>query len=283
MSPNKALLATLLYSDMFDFPLTLEELYRYVLYRTLSKETIKKILQEMKATIYLKDGYYFLAGRESIVDARKERRHYTKEKIQIVKNIVNKLSKIPTIMLIGLSGSVAMNNAKKKDDIDVFIITKSDSVWITRLLVVCLLFLVGKKRKRIVVSEANTICANMFVDVNSLSFDADQHNLYLAQEIVHMQPLFVRNSMDEIFLQQNSWVKKFLPHTMVSCKKFGYFKKRIGIIPMIERVAKTIQLLYMRKHITSEIVTDHILSFHPENKEHMILAMFEKRKKAYEI
>src|SRR5581483_4533970 len=110
---------------------------------TLQKVGIKEIKAnliqlERQKKIFYQDGYYCLSDRVQNIALRKERIVASQEKLQFAKKIVWLLSKIPTVELIGVSGSVGVGNADRNADIDLFIITSENFLWTTRLLCVLL-------------------------------------------------------------------------------------------------------------------------------------------------
>src|SRR5579872_743529 len=119
---NKALIKTLLYSNLFHFPLTAEEIWKFLLSeKEYPYREIEKYLKLEKNNIEEKNGLYFLKGYQAIVSLRKNRQEIGNKKIQKAHKIIQLLSLIPTILLIGISGSVAVKNADQGDDIDLFI------------------------------------------------------------------------------------------------------------------------------------------------------------------
>src|SRR5688572_27683240 len=71
MNLTTAILKTLSYSDVFDHPLTLEEMHRYLVASAFMEE-IAACLAESDL-IQNTDGYYHLAGRSAIVQIRRQR------------------------------------------------------------------------------------------------------------------------------------------------------------------------------------------------------------------
>src|SRR4030065_2726881 len=85
------------YHNLFDYPLNDTELKRWKLILKVSTAKIK---------IENLDNYYFLKGRMEIVGLRKERESNFSNKIKIAKNAAKVLKNIPTIMFVGVTGSL---------------------------------------------------------------------------------------------------------------------------------------------------------------------------------
>lgn len=277
----QALYKTLLYSDVFDYPLTGEQLFQLVDRKVDAKDFFQTIKQ-LPHVISGRTLYYFLPKREKIVLLRQEKEKISIKKMQIVRKIASLLSLIPTIQYIGVSGSLALMQADKKSDSDLFFITKKNTVWMTRFFVYCFIFFLGKKRGKKYVEKA--ICANMFLDESALQFPKEKRNLYVAHEIVQLVSLINKNNTYNRFLLANTWVKKYFPN-----KKFPKKIKQEKTISFsfltipLEFVFRLGQLFYMRQKKTREVTDASRIAFHPIDYEKIILHEYEKRKRKYGI
>src|SRR5689334_25350745 len=91
-------LATALYADIFDYPLTRAELMHWVLmtpHRTWHVPELKD-----------KNGYLVLKGRENLVTVRKERAGWQEGKWRIARRASGWLSWIPSVDLVGVTGGL---------------------------------------------------------------------------------------------------------------------------------------------------------------------------------
>lgn len=273
------ILKTLIYADIFDYPLTKEEIWRFFI---SEKPVSKKQIEKMLVSFDSKHGYFYLKKRDHIVEMRKIREKESQKKLQIAKRIVSILRIIPSVCLIGVSGNLSMNNAEEKDDIDIFVISKSGTLWSTRLLLILLLKIMGKHRSKPDRHVENKICINMLVDETDIAIPLDRRNLYTAHEVIQLKPIFVRGDIYKRFIAANSWVRKFLPNSIDQIMNYelkinGGYKKSI-----IEFLAKKVQFWYMKKYITSEVVSDTILAFHPRDYTDIVLKKYNKKVKQYE-
>src|SRR6478672_2789104 len=70
----QSVLAALIYADLFDYPLALDELVRYSVGTTISRADVLTALENsavLRAHVHCSDSYYHLAGRSSLVALRK--------------------------------------------------------------------------------------------------------------------------------------------------------------------------------------------------------------------
>ncbi len=283
----KAIVKAVLYSDIFNYPLTRDELWKYLIVDDEKKISRKEFEEEIDqiASIEEAEGMYFCSHKTRLVGIRKKREKVSQGKFRIAQSVSRYLRFIPTIQFIGVSGGLAMSNADSKDDIDLFIICEKGTVWTTRLLTLVVLEVLGRRRKRNEKNVRDKICANMIIDEKSLDCSVLGRDLFVAHEIVQMKPLLNRNNMFEKFLTMNKWVLGMLPNGMDTemLRYQNTKKKKKKSLTIFERFAKWLQLKSITRHQTTEVITDGILAFHPKDYRWSILKEYDKRVKRYEI
>ncbi len=303
---KKAILQTLIYSDLFDYPLTKDEIWRFLISdEKISKQSLEKILAlHLRGVSIKKDRFYCFENREEIISKRLGKEEESDKKLELAKKIISKLSIVPTIQFIGISGALAMKNSDKDDDIDLFVIAKKNTLWTTRLLVLFFLQMLGHRRKRTDKKFSNKICLNMFLDESLLSLSKERQDLYTAHEVVQMIPVFERENTYGKFIESNLWVKKYLPNfkrrtnqsRTPACQSlalagrqnhtesiFNVVLCQVLFPSVVEALARKIQLHSIKKHQTIETVSDTLLAFHPLDYKKRILKMYNKNLKKYEI
>ena len=273
-----AILKTLVYSDIFDYPLTAREVAKYLISDTeVTINTVQKNLKIFADSklIYTDGGFYFLKGREKIAELRKKRAEWSRKKLEIAKETAEKLKIIPMIKMIGVTGALSMENCQEEDDIDLLIITDVNCLWLTRLLIILLSPLLGiKRRKPADISVRDKICFNLFLEENHLEIKPE--NLFLAHEVCQVKPIFDRDNIYGKFLNENKWTLKFLPNFV----KIPSFKSRVsssqkGLLSFFNILAFRLQYQYMKPKMTAERVNLHQAFFHPKDLSNKIQKEFE--------
>lgn len=275
------IIKTLTYFDIFDYPITFIELKRYSEAKiTISDEQLLDVLESIYI-IQESQGFYYLLGRENIVEKRLVRGEISIQKMVKAKIVAKILSKIPTIKLIGLSGSLSMNNSLIEDDIDLFFITQKNTLWLTRLLVTITLLTLRLKRKKQSRQWKDKICPNMFMSEDSMHFTKQNQNLYIAHEILQMKVLHEKQDAYTLFLSKNKWVEKILPNGYRRCvmRKQKSNKALSYILASINTACYFMQKIYMAPVITVEKVSKNTAEFHPVNKGLLILDLFNLKSK----
>jgi hypothetical protein len=281
---EQVIVKTLIYSSIFEYPLTKEELWQFAIAKKpLHQPSFFTAISESSMITHTKD-FYSLKEEKGLVALRIAREKIAAKKLRIARRVSAILAKIPMILFIGISGSLSMANTKEEDDIDLFIITKQQSVWLTRVCILLMLELLGKRRKKYATKVNNTICINLLLEESHLQFSEDMHSLYTAHEVVQVKPLFNRDHTYEKFLAANVWVKKFMPNAVTVTPLYNdNLAENLYGITFLNFLAKKLQLWYMKRHRTSEIITDALVSFYTNKTEKHVLEAYKKKVTKYEI
>lgn len=251
------------YHNIFEYPLTFSELVRW----TPSYD------KSINVKVESKNDYYFISGREGLIYKRLIKQRYSNKKIELAKKASKVLAKIPSIKMIGVTGSLAMNNASKNSDIDLVIITKMGTLWTTRLVTYIILKILNFPiRVPGSLVEKDMFCLNMWMDESNLEWGKTKRNFYTAHEILQVVPLFNRGNIYSLFLHKNRWALNFWPNVMeipkVDLDNNQIKKIKIG---WVEELSYKFQLRYMKGKITKEIISPTRAIFHPNDLSKKIL------------
>lgn len=215
-SIEKSILQTLAYFDLFNYPLTPEELFVYLWkppqMRREDCEMIAKNLAQ-KRNIGNKNGYYFLAGRENIIADRERGQTYGKQKIIKAGRAARLIREVPFLKAIFISSSVAAGTALPSSDIDFFIITETKRIWLVRFFTNLILRLLGLRVYGSKIKDK--ICLCYFVDTDHLNMapvrtcEEDIHNAYWLHQ---MLPIYDPQNYYARFIQANRWTERLLPN-----------------------------------------------------------------------
>jgi hypothetical protein len=199
MNLTPAILKTLSYSDVFDHPLTLEEMHRYLV-APASREEIAVCLAGMDS-IQNTAGYYHLAGRSEIVEIRKRREALSRRAYERAQWYGRILGRLPFVRMVALTGSLAMRNSDQNGDYDYMLVTKPGRLWTARIFALLL--------NRMAHVFGETLCPNLIVSETMLEWK--QHNLYYAREIAQMIQISGRGLFTDLRVV-NKWIEQFLPN-----------------------------------------------------------------------
>lgn len=241
----------IIYHSLFNYVLSKEELVRWKAGKSLSLLSSKEknfVQQKSKKIV-----------RRDLVDINKA-------KMEIAKKAAATLSKIPSILFIGVTGSLSMNNAKDESDIDFMIITKANTLWFTRIFSLLLLLFSGFEIRRAQnKDEKNKICLNLWLDEHSFDLPYMPRNAYTAHEIAQTVPLQNKNETYSRWIKENEWVSGYWPNAMsISSSKLKKSQMNNSFILLILNMFfYVLQRIYMNNKITNEKVSLHYAYFHP--------------------
>lgn len=288
-SYEKSILKTLCYSAVFKYPLTKAELWRYLIWEKKSPPRFSQfnkalnLLDESRFVVGKDDSFYQLKMGKDWVRQRKLRTKIAKRKISIAKRVCQILSIIPTIELIGLSGSLSLGVGERNDDIDLLIICKKNSLWATRLIVNLQLIFLGIKRNPDDKDIKDKICVNMFMESHNLKIPFSEQDLYAVHEFAFLKPLFKRNNTYQKLIDSNKWIKKYLPNAFIFSHAVNKFDNKIFLIYFFDKIAQKIQLIYMKKRKTTEVIKKGYVRFHPKDARSWILPEYNRLVNKYLI
>lgn len=214
---NAAVLKCLAYFDLFGYPLTKEDIALYIGVRCGS-QTVEKSLDELTArrTIYKLKDYYSLRDDERMASRRDAGFEHAMELIAIAETIGQYLIRFPFVRGIAISGSVSKRCADENADIDFFIITAPNRLWIARS------FLHLLKKLSFLFNKQDYFCMNYFISQNNL--EIAEKNLFTAIETTTLIPIQGDVVFDEFF-NRNSWLMHYLPNNLMRVSTAKPLKK----------------------------------------------------------
>lgn len=180
-----AILRTILYGDVFNFPMTLPEIHHFLIHDTpISLEFIQKTLEDsdfLATALICEHQYFALCDRAEIIDLRIKRDQASQMMWGNAIRYGHWLARLPFVRMVALTGALAMHNAQDdEDDYDYLVVTKKGRVWLGRLFAISLVYW-GKLR-------GMTICPNYILAEDSL--EQQRKDLYIAHEITQMIPIY---------------------------------------------------------------------------------------------
>lgn len=274
---DKDIRKTLSYSAVFKYPMSKFQLYSFLITRNnYSVKFFERSLRRLvkKRHIKAKNGKYHLTNIRPISWGLRDR--YTKDLFESAKIGFKALKAVPWIKMAAVTGSAASNNAQKDDDLDIFIITEKNRLWITRGFVTLILSVINKYARG---GEGNgKFCCNLFVDESRSKWKKEARNLYVAREILSMHPFIDRDNMYFRFLKQNDWCFRYFRNQKISFpeKLNPTLKGKSLLVNLAENIARKTQLRFMRVRKTSEVTTKRVIHFNKHDHTKNILDQYKE-------
>jgi len=304
---NNAVLATLAYYDIFDFPLTLIEVHRYLINPArFEKDTIvgdislhdidgtlKGLCEEGRA--HERNGYYMLSKEREVIYVK--RIAYEKIAAQKWKKLLRLaywFQAVPYIRAMFVSGSMAMHNTDDQSDFDVLTIVKNGRLYTARIFLSLMASMFGARRKRFDLVAPNKFCFNHYLTDQQLRIEHE--SLYNAQTYVNLRPIYTRGTAFDDFYRENPWLNQYVYHFK---PLQGYVRRTVHHSNFLRSIARLVELIlnsplgtilekilrwYQQRRIASNPMTyssggrtifdNTQLEFHPRSAEKAIIEKY---------
>jgi hypothetical protein len=196
---------TIAYFNVFRYPLTDEQIYRFLPRNPVTKVDVSNTVKSLVAAGILNEynNYYFLHSEsKDIVSQRKDDEKRAHKMLKYARFVSLLLKQFPFTRAIFVTGSLSKNVAAVDSDIDFMIVTAQGRLWIckTFLTVFRKVFLLGSHKY---------FCTNFYV--SEKEYVLAERNMYSAVELLTTKVMWNIPAFLE-FQQANSWVKDFLPN-----------------------------------------------------------------------
>ncbi len=199
-----ALLAAVVYADLFSCPLPLEHAVAAAMGVVLDLPAIRRLATgaALSSLVTLHPaGYLVLAGKESVVDEMPERERRTRELLAAHRVTLSLLEALPFVRGLVVSGGVAHRNVSGRADIDLFVIAARDRAYTAYTLLFLATTLTGTRR---------IICPNYIVDETELPI-AYHRDLFTAHQLVSARPMSGHPAYAALCRANEAWVRRLFP------------------------------------------------------------------------
>ncbi|HXZ89609.1 MAG TPA: nucleotidyltransferase domain-containing protein [Candidatus Dormibacteraeota bacterium] len=156
----------------------------------------------------IKDGYLFTSHNQSL-SSRFEREQVSAAKLESAASFASLLTRlVPFIRTIAVTGSVAYGSAEKWDDVDLFVITERNRLWISTFLMLLQIRLYKMLGLR--AAHLLPFCLSYLHDEESFSNESrrSRTNPLFARELLKAKPIAGAEKYRRI-LEENRWVGEF--------------------------------------------------------------------------
>ncbi len=208
---DHAIVCTLLYGDVFKFPMTAAEIHHFLIGITAKLDEVEHTLNHPSSWLSKRiisdtiddNRYYAIHTRDANIFT------YRRERMQASAILWRKgqrhsryLGQLPFVQMVALTGSIALQNADDtNDDLDYLLVVQEGRVWLARLFAVILV--------RICKLWGVTLCPNYVLSSDALA--QEPQNLFMAHEITQMVPMMGQDIYQRM-RAINAWTATYLPN-----------------------------------------------------------------------
>lgn len=193
----------LLYSEVFDHPLTVEELIRFsTVSALLTADDMNLILNALQADglVTRTDNYVALFNPLKKIEKREKAAECADTLFPKAVRVATFIQKFPFVQGVGISGSLSKGILHSDGDFDFFIITKPKRVWVARTLLILY-------KKIFLMNSRKYFCVNYFIDSDHL--EIEEKNRFTAVEVATLIP--IAGEVFDAFFEKNQWVASYFP------------------------------------------------------------------------
>ncbi|WP_298221328.1 nucleotidyltransferase domain-containing protein [Flavobacterium sp.] len=218
-------LKTILYFSIFKYPLKIDEIHSYTNHKELA-ETTRELEHLLAERILTKvDDFYVYGSDLDSVPRRMKGNVLAQKALVKAREKANLISKFPYVEAVGVSGSLSKGYYDQDSDIDFFVITTHNKLWI------CRTFLILYK-KIFLLNSRKFFCVNYFISSEQL--EIAEQNRFTATELNTLIPMQGKAHFEK-FYTKNTWVKNY----------FSKFNTNLNLVPDIKKplFSKSIEVL----------------------------------------
>ena len=200
---REGIIQTLIYFDLFKYPLNLEEILNYAPIASIDKDDLISQLELMKGSgeIYSDGLFYSIRPLSGLTARRIKGNKVAEETMPKAYRMSRKIAGFPFVRSVMLSGSISKGYLADDGDVDFFVLTEPGRLWLART------FLMLYK-KLFLLNSHKYFCVNYLITTDQL--EIPDKNLFTATEIVTLIPTY-RADLYEQFQAANQWALEFYP------------------------------------------------------------------------
>jgi hypothetical protein len=202
---DQNVIKTLLYYDIFNYPLKAPEVYRFLRMNSVSEKDVVKSLDALteEKFIHRFGDLYCIHPKESLILRRLNGNKRAEKYLSIAAQKAKLIARFPFVRGVFASGSLSKNYMDETSDLDFFIITAPERLWICRTLLVLY--------KRLFLRNSHKyFCVNYFIDSDHL--EIEEKNLFTATELATVVPLIGSEYYLLLHEKNSAWLSQYFPN-----------------------------------------------------------------------
>lgn len=293
---EQGIISTLIYFDLFRYPLTKSEIHKFCHTAVNSAEEMNEALGNLVegGNIFFSGGFYFINDDRSVIERRKKGNARVRLFEDKAIKYADIISRFPFVRGVFISGSLSKGFMDEDSDIDFFIITKKDRLWLCRTLLVIY-------KKIFLLNSHKYFCVNYFIDDESL--EIPDKNVFTATEIVTLKPMY-NPGLCNSFRMANSWTKSLLPNANISQAILRKDSRKTGFKYFLEKIFSQVAgnaldnfclrmtTRFWKKKFSHFSESDflnamrskkNVSKHHPNKFQEKVLTLYRERMREYEL
>ena len=289
---GKDILHSLIYFNIFKYPLRIEELFSNSSVKTAS---LHNVIEE--ADLLVKQGlinkvgdWYYIYDNRQLIAKRITGNALAAKYMGLAKKVGCFIACFPFVRGVFISGSLSKGYMDKDSDFDFFVVTAPNRLWLCRTLLIIF-------KKIFLLNSKKIFCPNYFIDTEHL--EIPDQNMFTAKEINYLIPVYNKQLYKQL-LTSNEWREDYMPN-FSEYKRFVY-SEAIRFKDFIEKLLngktgewldnlsmKVTERFWQKKHKeafgnnVSIRCRKYVSKFHPKGYQNRVIESYKENIKAFEI
>jgi glycosyltransferase involved in cell wall biosynthesis len=239
LNPNlqPAIQKTLDYANMFQYPLTAEEVRERLFGVEIDASAFNCAISGMR-----------IPADEQAFRVRALREQISDEAIHNAQSHLRTLACMPFVRMIAFSGATAHRNMSDAEDLDLFMVVEDGKLWAAFLICIVWAKLKGLRKR---------LCMNYLISDAALPLF--EHDVFTAQQVASLKPIYGKDVYDR-FILMNPFVRRCFPNFQPLRHRESYPEiktaagttilegvLRCGPIQILERISRSVLGRYLRR------------------------------------
>ncbi|MFH1253675.1 MAG: hypothetical protein V1664_05125 [Candidatus Uhrbacteria bacterium] len=304
-----AIVRTLAWFSLFEYPLTAFELWKYLYqpdkkYSLIEVEKTLSESQRLTEKINFERGFYFWPKNkdDDFVSVHQTKFLDAAKKYKKLRRAAYYFSLLPFVRAVFTCNNLDWHNTAPGSDIDLFIVVKPGTIWLSRLLLVAPFALFKKRphpystplqpRGRGWGGGADPFCFSFFTTADNLNFKnllLPESDPYFVYWLASLMPIFDREEIQKKIWQENSWLKEILPNVFPRNIHEEIQPKHLWVLPldflkMFEDAARYWQQKFLPCELRDTanldsrvVISEQMLKFHTNDRRQHFYDEWQKR------
>lgn len=240
---EQSILRTLLYFDLFQYPLRSEEIFKFLSTNSITPHDVDRSLDELTrgGRVYRFGDLFGLSADESVAERRLRGNAMAKRMSAMAHRRGRFIGAFPFVRAVMASGSFSKGYMDENSDLDFFVVTAPGRLWIARMLI-------ALYKRIFLLNRHKYCCCNYFVTEDHL--EIEEKNLFTATELATLVPICGRSVYDRL-MDANTWVSEYFPNFRVTPQgdtpeaRRGLFKRITEVVLAGKAGDKLTRLFHM--------------------------------------
>jgi len=205
---EQSILRTLLYFDLFQYPLLPEEIFKFLGTNSIAPHDVDQALDELRRAgrVHRYGTLYGLRADEGLAGRRLRGNQLAQRMSAFAHRRGRFIGAFPFVRAVMASGSFSKGYMDENSDLDFFVVTAPGRLWIARMLI-------ALYKRIFLLNRHKYCCCNYFVSDDHL--EIEEKNLFTATELATLVPITGRSVYLRL-MRANSWISDYFPNFRIT-------------------------------------------------------------------